>query len=154
MLQAVLADRFHLKVHSETRVVPTYDLVLAKDGPKIKEVAPADVDADAKDSEHAKHPGMMTMGPGMFKGEALPMGSIVNQISFVLEKTVTDKTGLKGKYNVDLKWKPEDSGPSTGDDAGVSIFTAVQEQLGLKLVPTKGPVETLVIDHVEQPTEN
>jgi len=154
MLQALLADRFKLKVHTETKVVPTYDLVVAKDGPKFKEVTPAELEVNSKDPAHAKNPGSMMMGPGMFKGQALPMSLIAKQIESALEKTVTDKTGLKGKYDVDLKWKPEDSGPSSGDDSGESIFTALQEQLGLKLVPTKGPVETLVIDHVELPTEN
>jgi len=158
MLQALLADRFHLKVHMETKVLPIYDLVVGKGGPKLTEVATAEVAAaEDKDPEHAKHPGMMRMGPGMLKGEALPMQSIANQISYVLEKTITDKTGLKGKYDIDLKWTPEDA-KSGGDDgsseSGASIFTAVQEQLGLKLVSTKGPVETLVIDYVELPSEN
>jgi uncharacterized protein (TIGR03435 family) len=158
MLQSLLADRFHLKVHIETKVLPIYDLVVAKGGSKLTEVAPADVTAaEDKDPEHAKHPGMMTMGPGMLKGEALQMLSIANQISYVLEKTIIDNTGLKGKYDIDLKWTPEEakSGEDDGSsESGASIFTAVQEQLGLKLVSTKGPVETLVIDHVELPSEN
>jgi uncharacterized protein (TIGR03435 family) len=157
MLQSLLEERFKLKVHRETKVLPIYDLVIAKGGSKLKELPAADLVADAKDPDHGKHPGMMTMGPGTFKGQALPAQAIANEISFVLEYTVVDKTGLTGKYDLDLKWKPEGDAPSADDGAaesGVSIFTAVQEQLGLKLQPTKGPVETLVIDHVEQPSEN
>jgi uncharacterized protein (TIGR03435 family) len=157
MLQSLLEERFKLKVHRETKVLPMYDLVVAKGGPKMKEVAAADLAANAKDPDRGKHPGMMTMGPGMFKGQALPAQAIANEIAFVLEHTVVDKTGLAGKYDLDLKWTPEGTAPSDDDgsaESGVSIFTAVQEQLGLKLQPTKGPVETLVIDHVEQPSEN
>jgi uncharacterized protein (TIGR03435 family) len=77
-------------------------------------------------------------------------------MSTIVHSTVVDKTGLKGEFDVDLKWSPE-QGASSGDasgDASVSIFTAVQEQLGLKLQSTKGPVETIVIDHAEMPTAN
>jgi uncharacterized protein (TIGR03435 family) len=157
MLQALLADRFKLKVHTETKTLPMYDLVIAKGGPKLTEVPAADLAADEKDPEHPKHPYLMQVGPGQFKGQAMSSQFIANQLAFMMEKTVTDKTGLKGKYDIDLKWTPEDA-KSAGDDgsseSGASIFTAVQEQLGLKLVSTKGPVETLVIDHVELPTEN
>jgi uncharacterized protein (TIGR03435 family) len=157
MLQSLLEERFKLKVHRETKVLPIYDLVIAKGGSKLKEVPAADLVADAKDPDHGKHPGMMTMGSGMFKGQALPAQSIANEISYVLEHTVVDKTGLLGKYDLDLMWKPEGDATSADDgsaESGVSIFTAVQEQLGLKLLPTKGPVQTLVIDHVEQSSEN
>ena len=71
----------------------------------------------------------------------------------VLHRTVIDKTGLTGNYDLALKWSPDDS-PSEETDSDPSIFTAVQEQLGLKLQPAKGPVDTLVIDHVEMPTPN
>jgi uncharacterized protein (TIGR03435 family) len=156
MLQSLLEERFKLKVHRETKVLPIYDLVVAKGGSKLKEVPAADLVADPKDPDHGRHAGM-SMGPGMFKGQALPAQSIANEISYVLEHTVVDKTGLTGKYDLDLKWKPEGDAPSTDEvsaESAVSIFTAVQEQLGLKLQPTRGPVETLVIDHVEQPSEN
>ncbi len=75
-------------------------------------------------------------------------------------RTVIDKTGLAGNYDFELKWTPEhgdqpsaDSG-QTDAQSGPSIFTALEEQLGLKLQPSKGPVQTLVVDHVEMPTEN
>jgi uncharacterized protein (TIGR03435 family) len=158
LLEALLADRFHLKLHHETRILPMYDLLLAKGGSRMKTESPAAPSPDApKDPEAAKPRGMMTMGPGMLKGQGLPMTSIANQLSYIVQATVTDKTGLTGSFDFDLKWTPDDAGPTSSDASGesnVSIFTAVQEQLGLKLQPTKGPVDTLVIDHVEQPSEN
>lgn len=158
LMQAVLADRFHLKVHHETKTLPMYDLLLAKGGLRMKANPPVPPPADAgNDPEAAKPRGMMTMGPGMIKGENLPMTSIVGQLSSALESTVVDKTGLTGTFDFDLKWTPDDAGPSKeggSTEANVSIFTAVQEQMGLKLQPTRGPVDTLVIDHAEQPSQN
>jgi uncharacterized protein (TIGR03435 family) len=158
LLQALLADRFKLKVHHETKVLPMYDLIVAKGGPKLKAAAPADTTADAPKGPGAAKPhGMMTMGPGMFKGQGLSMTALAGELSSVLEHTVVDKTGLTGNYDFDLKWTPEEAGPS-GDDgsaeSGASIFTAVQEQLGLKLQSTRGPVDTLVIDYAEMSSEN
>jgi uncharacterized protein (TIGR03435 family) len=157
MLQPILAERFKLKVHLETKELPIYELTVMKTGPKFKEAAPDPPPADGvKDDDAHKHGGMMTMGPGMFTGEDLPMASIAGQLSYVVHRTVVDKTGLTGKYNVDLKFASED-GPkqdSGSADTAPSIFTAVQEQLGLKLQSAKGLVETLVIDHAELPSEN
>ncbi len=158
LMQPLLAERFHLKVHHETKILPMYDLLLAKGGLKMKANPPVGASGyAAKDPEAAKPRGMMTMGPGMLKGQNLPMTSIVGQLSSALESTVVDKTGLTGTFDFDLKWTPDDAGPAKGDGSGesnVSIFTAVQEQMGLKLQPTKGPVDTLVIDHAELPSEN
>lgn len=162
LLQTLLADRFQLKLHHETRVLPMYDLVVAKGGPKLKASVPVSTPPDtasdaSKNSDAAKPRGMMTMGPGMFKGEALPMKVLANNLSSILEHTVVDKTGLSGDYDFDLKWTPEGTAPAADNgatDSGASIFTAVQEQLGLKLQSTKGPVDTLVIDHVELPSQN
>jgi uncharacterized protein (TIGR03435 family) len=93
----------------------------------------------------------------MFKGRRVSMDMLASQLSSTLHSSVVDKTGLTGLYNVDLKWRPEDARPSNEDadaESSPSIFTAIQEQLGLKLIPTKGQTETLVIDHVEKPSEN
>ncbi|WP_263384657.1 TIGR03435 family protein [Granulicella arctica] len=158
LLQALLADRFKLKIHSETKVLPLYDMVIAKGGLKLKASAPVEASAEAvKDPEAARHRGMMTMGPGMFKGEGISIQAVGNQFSYIIHYTVIDKTGLTGTYDVNLKFSPDDAGPPTGDTSAESsptIFTAVQEQLGLKLNATKGPVETLIIDHAEQPSSN
>ena len=158
LLQALLAERFHLKVHHEMKILPMYDLLVAKGGSRLKANAPVPPSPDAaKDPEAAKPRGMMTMGPGMLKGEGLPMASVANQLSYVLQATVVDKTGLTGDFDFELKWTSDDAGPASADtssEPNVSIFTAVQEQLGLKLQATKGPVDTLVIDRAEQPSEN
>lgn len=158
LLVPLLVDRFHLKVHHETKVLPMYDLVLAKGGSRMKMEPPVPPSPDAaKDPEAAKPRGMITMGPGMLKGEGIPMTSIANQLAYALEATVVDKTGLTGTFDFELKWTPDDAPPANEADSAepnVSIFAAVQEQLGLKLQPTKGPVDTIIIDHADQPSEN
>jgi uncharacterized protein (TIGR03435 family) len=169
MLQPILTERFKLKVHTEIKQLPVFELVVAKGGPKLKEAAP-----DARYANGIKGPdgvgraGMMRMGRGQLTGQAVPVGNLVNVLSQQLHQTIIDKTGLTGKYDLELTWTPDQgSDPmfkgtdsaqqrdeSATDASGPSIFTAVQEQLGLRLQSTKGPVETLVIDHVEMPSEN
>jgi uncharacterized protein (TIGR03435 family) len=158
MLQSLLADRFKLKIHSETKTLPIYELTLMKGGPKFKEAAPEPPAGDErKDNNPGKHGGMTRMGPGEFTGQEIPIASLAGILCYVVHRTVLDKTGLTGKYDIALRYAAED-GPQKDDGAAEtsspSIFTALQEQLGLKLVSTKGPVETLVIDHVELPSEN
>jgi uncharacterized protein (TIGR03435 family) len=158
LLKALLEDRFKLKLHTETKTLTLYELMVAKGGSKLKPGTEMPSDADApKLPEAKKLGGMMRMGPGFFSGQNLTMTAIVNQLSNILHYTVTDKTGLTGNYDLDLKWTPDDARPPSGDtssEAAVSIFTAVQEQLGLKLQATRGPVETLVIDQAEMPSAN
>jgi uncharacterized protein (TIGR03435 family) len=81
-----------------------------------------------------------------------PISGFVFALSDVLSRNVVDKTRLSGNYDIDLKWTPDDQQGTP--DAGPTLFTALEEQLGLKLVPAKGPVDTFVVDHVERPTEN
>ena len=83
-----------------------------------------------------------------------PISALANQLSSVERRSVIDKTGLTGSYDIDLKWTPDDAPAGADADTGPSIFTALQEQLGLKLEAAKGPVETLVVDHAELPAEN
>ncbi len=156
-LQALLADRFKLKVHRLTKELPAYALVIAKHGPKLQ---------PSKDKNDQSRYGMR-MGPGMLNGNQLSMEALTANLSNVLGSIVIDKTGLTGNYDLALTWKPDEhrANPLTSDDTskqtegtseekGPSLFTAVQEQLGLKLVPQKGPVEVLVIDHIEKPSPN
>ena len=169
MLQPALADRFKLKVHTETKQLPVYELVVAKGGSKLKEASPGDTYANGiKGPDGTSRAGMMRFGPGQLTAQAVPMTSLANMLSQQLQRTVLDKTGLTGKYDLELSWTPDqgsdpmfkgpEGSPQRGDGApdssGPSIFTALQEQLGLKLQSAKGPVETLVIDHVEMPSEN
>ena len=96
------------------------------------------------------------MGSGFVKLEDMPLSALADQLGYTLDHPVIDKTGLTGKYDLSLKWRPDNQPPSdngSGDELP-GLFTAVQEQLGLKLESSKGPVPTLVIDHIEMPTEN
>ena len=140
MLQAILTKRFGLRVHYETKERPIYELVVAKDGSKLSRV-PDDT------------PGRGTSwGKGQVTVQAAPIERFAFVLSDVVGRDVVDKTNLAGRYNISLKFAPDDAQGGAGD--GPSIFTALQEQLGLKLVAGKGPVETLVVDRVEKPSEN
>jgi uncharacterized protein (TIGR03435 family) len=142
MLQSLLVDRFKLKIHLAIKVLPIYELVKEKGGFKIKEAQPSS-------------PNFRGSGPGMFKEGAVTLQDLANGLSSSMQRTVLDKTGIAGKYDIDLKWNPgEGEAADVSADAGPTLFTALQEQLGLKLQPTKGPVETLVIDAVEKPSKN
>jgi uncharacterized protein (TIGR03435 family) len=169
ILQPLLADRFKLKVHTETKQLPVYELVLAKGGSKLKEATPGDTYANGfKGPDGVGRGGMMRMGRGQLTAQGVPITSLANILSQQLHRTVIDKTGLTGKYDLDLNWTPDQGSepmfkgtdgaqqrPDPAPDAsGPSIFTALQEQLGLRLQSAKGPVETLVIDYVEMPSEN
>ncbi len=143
MLRALLADRFKLKVHQETKILPLYQLVIAKGGPKLKE-------------SHASK--TTTNGIGRLTAQRMTMASLTRILTVVTDRLVVDKTGLTAEYDFDLRWTPDDLQESAGEIpeavSGPSIFTALKEQLGLKLQPAKGPVDILVIDHIERPSEN
>jgi uncharacterized protein (TIGR03435 family) len=155
VLQALLIDRFKLVAHHETKEQPVYALSIARNGPKLAEAKPG------KDALPLEWEG------GHMSGQSVPMPTLASALTQILGRTVLDKTGLTGEYDVRLDWRPEDAsdpmfkGPEGSQQtmtppasSGPSILTAVQEQLGLKLESTKGPVECLVIDHVELPSEN
>ncbi|HEY3840069.1 MAG TPA: TIGR03435 family protein [Bryobacteraceae bacterium] len=137
-LRNLLADRFHLTLHPETREQPVYALVVAKGGPKLQE---------AKESEV---PFIRQMGPGKLKGEAVGLAMLIVNLSSSLDRRIIDKTGLSGKYTFELKWEPS----LAADAEGATIFTALQEQLGLRLESEKGPVKFLVIDSIQRPPQN
>jgi uncharacterized protein (TIGR03435 family) len=171
MLLPVLQERFGLKFHRETRDLTVYALVIGKGGVKMKEADPNDTYANGfRPPNGASGAGMMRMSPGEFLGQGIPVANLVRQLSLVIGSTVVDNTGLAGKYDIDLKWEPDEGsglmmrtpvggGPPPTDappaeGTGPSIFTAVQEQLGLKLESRKEPVDVIVIDHIDQPSEN
>jgi uncharacterized protein (TIGR03435 family) len=138
MMQSLLTDRFSLKVHHVTRQLPIYALVVAKGGSKLKE-------SKAKESWMSGRDGQMDFTDASLETVAI-------NLSFELDRIVLDETGLKGKYDLTLKWTPDEERGAA--DAGPSIFTAVQEQLGLRLKSTTGPVDTIVVDHIERPSPN
>ncbi len=148
-LRALLEDRFHLQVHRETRNLPVYELVLAKTG-LLKEGNCGD---QCRTSEFAEKGTDLTID-----GEAMNVTELAGTISMVLNRPVIDKTGLSGTFDVHLRWTPEPGevgNPDTPfEKSSGSIFTALQEKLGLKLRNATGPVDVLVIDHVEKLTAN
>jgi uncharacterized protein (TIGR03435 family) len=144
MMRRLLAERFKLTAHLETRDVPVYTLVVAKGGPKL---APSHGDTTEINGTPAA--GDSTVA---YKFQKVPMQMLARTLARTLQRQVSDSTGLTGEYDFTLRWTPDQN---VVDEPGPSIFTALQEQLGLKLEARKGPVEVLVIDHVERtPTEN
>lgn len=137
MLRNLLADRFKLKLHRESREVPIYKLVVAKSGSKLRESAPG-------------AQGSIGMSQGHLSGKGVPVATLADRLLgavFQLGRPVVDRTGINGLYDFSLDW--------TSDDSTPSVFTALQEQLGLRLEPQKGPIEVLVVDSMERkPTAN
>ncbi len=159
MLQSLLADRFQLRVHSETKELPIYALLVAKNGPKLE---PSHSDGCTEPTAGVPLPapgqppiricGAFNLQPGRITGLRTTMSQFAAALArYPFSQTVVDKTGIDGTYEITLQWTPDE--PAV-DRSGPSIFTAIQEQLGLRLESQKGPVETLVIDHVEKPSEN
>jgi uncharacterized protein (TIGR03435 family) len=154
LIQALLADRFQLKFHRETREMLTYSLTADKSGPKL-------------------HANTTAPGPrwslerGLLTGQRIPMSMFASDmLTKALGSVVVDHTGLAGNFDLELKWIPDEArsavpridkdsdSASSRDIPGPSIFAAIRDQLGLKLEAHKGPVEVLVIDGAERPTEN
>jgi len=168
MLQALLADRCKLVIHRESTEQPVYVLVIAKGGSKLHEAKPGDTYPNGlKGPNGQPGAGMFRMGgPGVpsLTAQGIPISNLVRLLSRQLGRKVIDKTGLTGIYDFTLKWTPDQNTPMFGgpapaeaappDSSGPSLLTAIQEQLGLKLESHKGPVELIVIDHVEKPSEN
>ena len=163
MMQAALADRFKLKEHRETKEFPIYSLVIAKGGFKLKEADPNNTYANGiKGPNGPAGAGMMMVGRGELTGQGFEMPGFANLLSTQVHRLVVDNTGLKGKYDFTLQWTPDEmegghpagDGSAVATNTGPTIYTALQEQLGLRLDPTKGPVNTVVVDHVEMPSDN
>jgi uncharacterized protein (TIGR03435 family) len=172
ILQALLGDRFKLKIHRETREVPVYALTVAKGGDKLHHVAEGSCAPRGRFltpppfEPNQKPP----CGTGGFRRGAIAVGQISavsldefsKTLSTRLDRFVIDKTGLTGLFDIHVEFAPDEATPgllpgggaSPTDADGPSIFTAFQEQLGLKLEPTKGPAEFLVIDSAEKLSEN
>ena len=142
-LQSLLADRFKLRVHHETRQLPRYRLVRVRPdglGSRLRQTACADpVEAC-----------VMQYGPNRYKFEGVTIARFAADLSGNLGQVIADDTGLSGRFDLELEWSLDQS----ASDDKPSLFTAIQEQLGLKLVAERGPVDVVVIDHVERPTED
>jgi uncharacterized protein (TIGR03435 family) len=176
MIQALLADRFQLKTHFETKELPIYALVPARKdgklGPNLTEAKEGScAKFDPTQPRTPQAPGappvlnceQQMMSPRSLTAISVPVGNIVPMLARMLGRTIIDKTGLKGNYDFKVEWTPDESQTAMlppdapkppPDGQGPSIFTALQEQLGLKLESQKGPVQILVIDRAERPSEN
>jgi uncharacterized protein (TIGR03435 family) len=177
MWQRLLAERFKLAVHRESRVVALYDLVVAKGGPKFKKASedPAPKDGASTETAHARGPNKVDSDgfpelarPGMIGMNGrirlyqtkMTMDQLAKTFSGQLGRPVTDDTGLKGEYEIRLYWVTDAAGgpPSATTPEGAggpTLMRAIQDQLGLRLEAKRGPVEFLVVDHMEKlPTEN
>ena len=146
MLQSLLADRFKMVAHRQTREVPVYALTVGKGGPKLES-------GDAVDGPRtpARAGGTeVSSGHISFQGESMgDFAWALSRMAAIGDRVVVDRTGMEGAYAFELRFERE-----SPESRGPSIFEAVQKQLGLKLVSTRAPVEFLVVDHVEKPGEN
>lgn len=157
MLRALLENRFQLHVHSEKRQLPIFELSVDRKGAKLQRVKDGETKEDVR------------VGAGSIQFKKATTATFASQLSYAVARPVIDKTGLSGEFNFVLEWTPEageDGGPTTSGlppgagerrpspPDGPSIFTAITEQLGLRLKSARGPVEVIVVDDVKLPTEN
>ncbi|HWG18514.1 MAG TPA: TIGR03435 family protein [Acidobacteriaceae bacterium] len=143
MVRSLLADRLHMKAHVEQREMPVYDLVVAKGGPRMKEAKPEENDKTKMASSRG----------GEIDAVAVTMDALPWMLGEVVGRPVVNKTGLPAKYDFTLRYLP--GAQSAADETGrTSIFTALEEQLGLKLTPARDMAEVLVIDSIERPVGN
>lgn len=163
MVQALLAERFQLKVSHRMSEIPVYALVIAKGGPKLKLSTAAPMGNETpRAGEKPRGGGFLNAGPGELHSDSATLDFFASgPLSRVPEtdgRVVINKTGLTGNYDFTLKWTPESGGPAGSapavDNSGPGLFTALEEQLGLKLVSQKGSVETLVVESIDRPTAN
>ncbi|HWD98464.1 MAG TPA: TIGR03435 family protein [Bryobacteraceae bacterium] len=146
MVQRLLADRFHLRSRAETRQLDVYALRIAKNGPKLK---PPDMGEQW--SEGAMKGGIFA---GSLELHQLNMDGLAEVLSSKTGRPVINRTQLNGLFDVRLKWAPDNASPGAAGSDGPSLYTALTEQLGLKLEPVKAPVEVMVITDIRKPSAN
>jgi uncharacterized protein (TIGR03435 family) len=154
VLQQVLQERCELIAHTGKKEVPVYALVVSKSGTKIKEVSPTRADAKKQGWD-------MTQSAGRIDGRAIPMEALIYALSKIgLERQIIDRTGLTRRYDIALMWTPDDKLLSTPDaeetlhPSGTSIFTALQNDLGLKLEAIRAELDTVIVTHIAKPSAN
>ena len=183
MMQSLLRDRFKLAIGHTSRDLPVYMLVVAKNGPKLRpssftlakdpSAEPVPPSPNPRGGNQPMRGGLM-MRKGHLESTGVEMPMLVGALSMVTHRVVVDRTGLSGRYDFTLNWIPDETqlrqggpegpeGPGGGaqapggpppESSGPDLFTAIQEQLGLKLKPQKAPVDVLVIQHMEKPSAN
>jgi uncharacterized protein (TIGR03435 family) len=152
LLQDILRDRCHLQAHTGRKIVPVYALVVAKSGLKMHPSPPSGPEGHPDGWD-------ITQTNGHLHGRDVPMEALLYMLSKInLDRQVVDQTGLKARYDFDLTWTPDElsnlTEPASGDTKPPSLFTAMQEQLGLRLEATKAEVDAVLIDHIDRPTPN
>jgi uncharacterized protein (TIGR03435 family) len=158
MAQALLADRFKVTVHHELRDLAVYELRTdRKDGTPGPQLKKVDVDCVSQRGSGRPCGGFRTIAPGHIVAHAVTMALFAQYLEMPVSRNIFDRSGLQGTFDVELQYTPDRlqlRGPEApaSDPAGVSVFTAVREQLGLKLESTKAPIDVLVIDNAEKPT--
>jgi uncharacterized protein (TIGR03435 family) len=165
MMQTILEDRFKLRIHRETRQGPVYELALGKGSPKLKPLRdgscmPAVLGGSLPSLPDGQHRCRNMVSPrGSVDIEGGTLSMFAGLLGMVLDRPVIDRTGITGYFEMHVVFSPDDSAaprPATAEPApdNPGMFQAIQEQLGLRLVPARGPVDVLVIDHIERPSEN
>lgn len=158
MMKQLLAERFGLALHTDTKVQPVFEMTVMPDGPKFKAAA---IPPPKEDGTKPKYPGASTSNSNSsIRAHHLRMDGFAEILSYRVDRTIVNRTNLTSEfgYDLELKWTPDEG--TNGNDNGTntdippSLFEAVREQLGLKLSPTKAEVPTLVIDHIQQPDAN
>jgi uncharacterized protein (TIGR03435 family) len=155
MLRNLLTDRFKLTFHREQKVFSIYELTVARNGPKLKE------SVARPDDPVVVGPGVVYPQRIVLPGRNATMGNLVSLLQrAILDRPVVDKTGLPGRYDFDLEWAPDetqfggDVPPATTAATSPPLFVAIQQEMGLRLEATRGPVEALVVDTAERPAAN
>lgn len=171
MLQNLLEDRFHLRLHRESVEGPVYQLTAPKGTGKLPAFEP---DSCVPESESDDPPDLpqgrhycrtfVLLNPASVRGEGITITEFIGLLNFVVDRPVIDKTGLPGRFNIRIDFtadsstpglhRPLPSAPAAAADPAPDVFQALEQQLGLKLTPARGPTGRIVIDHVERPTAN
>jgi len=146
MVQKLLADRFQLKFHHDRRELSVYAIRIAKGGPKLKPAANPAAEPDQQGNGHGTEQTITYT--------SADMANFILGEQFFLDRPIVDQTGLTGRYDFSFRYNTDDSHPSDDPNAAPGLFTAVQEQLGLKFEPVKAPADVIVIDRIERPSEN
>jgi uncharacterized protein (TIGR03435 family) len=171
MLKALLADRFKLAIHRETKEMPIYELSIAKNGIRLQEPKPGDTYANGiiggdgrARGAGAIRSGTEADGHKFIRAQAVPIAYLVSALTSELGSRIADQTGLTGKYDFSLRWTSDGPGQMEGtqvsgsalgaDSSGMSLLAALQDELGLRLESRKGKIDAVVIDHVERATPN
>jgi uncharacterized protein (TIGR03435 family) len=152
MMRALLAERFKLEVHQESREQTEFALTVAKGGLKLAE--PKEASCQAEPASTATPCGRLSWSNRWLGGRRASMEALVFVLSQALKHTVVNETGLEGPYDMSLDWAPDNFAAEPPADAPPPLATALQQRMGLKLEPRKGKTEVVVVDHVERPTEN